>query len=371
MKSLLSFIVLGILSCLFALSLVASDHYAYEVTSTAQFGVVDLDTGVFTQISTLATTIGGLGVAQGSLYGMHGNMLYRINPGTGRLTAVGNPATFTYAGLGSTTSGLYGFDPSMNLYSIDPVSGATTLIGSTGLRIPGGFGVSTGADDLYVTISQPGCGITKTALYSINTKTAEAHGIRQTDLPCGSGALVSENGTLYAGGNISPVATYTLSTANGTSTFVAHVAGTMSYFYGLADKGQVGEGPTGPTPNQFSISIPSNKPWTPTGITLEKEQMVTISARGEIIISDHNPPMGPNGTGVPCYPNPEIHYWHFPAQHLSCASLIGRIGELPPFEVGSYMQFRAPAAGPLWLGVNDNWFADNYGSWEVIIATKN
>lgn len=128
--------------------------------------------------------------------------------------------------------------------------------------------------------------------------------------------------------------------------------------------------PPPPPPNPLSISIPANRPWTPTGIVVSEGQLVTIKADGEIIVSDHNPPQTPNGTGKACYPNPEIHYWHFPAQNLSCSSLIGRIGDLTPFEVGSSRQFRAESSGPLWLGVNDNWFPDNRGSWEATIFVK-
>jgi hypothetical protein len=123
-------------------------------------------------------------------------------------------------------------------------------------------------------------------------------------------------------------------------------------------------------PNPLSISIPATRPWTPTGIIVEEGQIVTVRAAGKIIVSDHNPPMSPDGTGKACWPNPSIHYWHFPAQNLSCSSLIGKIGDGEPFEVGSSQQFRATTLGLLSLGVNDNWFADNHGSWEVTIFRK-
>jgi hypothetical protein len=125
-----------------------------------------------------------------------------------------------------------------------------------------------------------------------------------------------------------------------------------------------------PPANPLSMLIPATKPWTPTNVLLRAGQFVTIEARGEIIVSDHTPPQTPNGTGKACYPDPGIHYWHFPAQNLSCSSLIGRIGDLTPFEVGSSKQFRAESSGPLWLGVNDNWFPDNSGNWEVTIFVK-
>ncbi len=125
-----------------------------------------------------------------------------------------------------------------------------------------------------------------------------------------------------------------------------------------------------PPPNPLSIPIPATKAWTPTGIMVGKGQIVDIKAKGEIIVSPHSPRMSPDGTRKPCYPNPEIHNWNFPAADLACGSLIGRIGGQAPFAVGSSMNFRAPASGLLWLGVNDNWFDDNHGEWDVTIFVK-
>ncbi len=215
-----------------------ADHLAYEVTSTSQFGVIDLDTGVFTPIGTLSVTLCGLAVYHGNLYGYGpcgtGGKLYEVNPANGSETAIG-PASSSYRFLGSTTKGIYGFDSNLNLYSIDPTTGAATLIGATGLSSPTGFGVSTNSATLYITPSSSGCGVGHTLLYSVNTTTATATEIGTTNLPCGSGASVFENNTLYTGGNISPIAVYTLNTTSGTATLVADVSG-AGYFYGLAPK---------------------------------------------------------------------------------------------------------------------------------------
>lgn len=207
-----------------------ADDYAYEVTSSAQFGIIDLTTGVFNQIGNSGLAIIGLGAHNGTLYGVYGNTLYRVSPVNGSLTPVGN-APFVYRGFGSTTSGLYGFDQNMYLYSVSPTSGGVTPIGSTGLSNPSGLGVSTGSQTLYVTPT-PSAGCSGTYLYWIDTTTGAAHDIGPTGF-CGSGASVMVNGTLYAG-VFSPLAVYTLNTQTGVGTFIANVSGTTSYFYGLA-----------------------------------------------------------------------------------------------------------------------------------------
>ncbi len=218
--------------------LARADHFAYEVTSSAQFGVIDLDTGAFTQISKLSVSLCGLAVYQGNLYGDgpcgSASTLYEVNPSNGSETVIGT-VPFVYTGLGSTTKGIYGFDQDMNLYSIDATTGAATKIGSTGLANPTGFGVSTGSDTLYITPSSSGCGVGHTLLYSVNATTGAASEIGSTNLPCGSGASVFENNTLYTGGNISPIAVYTLNPANGAATLIADVSG-AAFFTGLAPK---------------------------------------------------------------------------------------------------------------------------------------
>ena len=130
----------------------AGDH-AYVVTSTAQFGTIDLNTGAFTQIGSMSQTLCNLGTYAGNLYGYAcgTSTLYQINPANGSLTLIGSAEQVTsYRGMGSTTTGLYGFDQSMNLYSINASTGAATLIGPTGFPCnPGGFTGSTGSTTLY------------------------------------------------------------------------------------------------------------------------------------------------------------------------------------------------------------------------------
>ncbi|HEX5497970.1 MAG TPA: hypothetical protein VFX03_02045, partial [Thermomicrobiales bacterium] len=52
----------------------------------------------------------------------------------------------------------------------------------------------------------------------------------------------------------------------------------------------------------------------------------------------------------------------------ACWSLIGRVGSGAPFAVGFGTSFTATSAGRLYLGVNDDIFGDNVGSWTATVT---
>lgn len=136
-----------------------------------------------------------------------------------------------YDNTGSTTTGLFAFDNDhvQNLYSVDTATGATTLVGPTGLNTTGytGFADSTGAASLYVALGFPGTSI----LYSLDTNTGAATLIGNTGIEIES--MVFEDGILWAGviGNT----IYTVNPATGASTFVTtSVSLTTAGFGGVA-----------------------------------------------------------------------------------------------------------------------------------------
>jgi len=227
------FAILAVLLCLGLQITASADDYAYEVTSSAQFGIIDLTTGAFAQLGNTGVALIGLGTYGGTVYGVdanpNGSYFYWVDSTNGALHQIGH-ARFRYRGFGSTTTGLYGFDQSMNLYSIDPATGHPTLVGPTGLSNPSGFGVSAGSPYLYITPTAAGS--RNTELYLVNTTMGAATPLGFTGF-YGSGGSVVVNGTLYAG-VFSPLAVYKFNDQTGQFNFVANVSGTRSYFYGLA-----------------------------------------------------------------------------------------------------------------------------------------
>ncbi len=211
---------------------VFGDNLAYEVTSGAEFGTIDLSTGAFTPIANQGDQLAGLGLLDGVLYGglsytdaVVGNNLYRINPATGVLDNLGSGLVL-YNDFGSTLTGLYAIGTDGNLYSVNPSNGADTLIGATGLGAPGttAVGLSTNSATLYYSFGSN--------LYMLNTSTGAATLVGALGTSQ-DGAMVFEGGSLRAGVN-SPLSLDTVNTATGAGTFAANVSGTTAAFWGLA-----------------------------------------------------------------------------------------------------------------------------------------
>jgi autotransporter-associated beta strand protein/probable HAF family extracellular repeat protein len=213
------------------------DPFAYEITGPGSdlFGVIDLNTGVFTSLGDMGQTLAGLGSNGDAIYGgaYQGNTLYSVNTSTGALTAIGT-SNITYGGFGSTTSGLYALGFNGDLYSINPANGAATDIGPTGFSFSSTvMGMSSGSSTLYLTQNN--------SLYSLNTTNGSATLIGTTNEgESGFGALVSVGGTLYGGAYGAPTPdVYTLDAQSGAATFVASSPSTPSAsgvagFWGLA-----------------------------------------------------------------------------------------------------------------------------------------
>jgi hypothetical protein len=119
-----------------------------------------------------------------------------------------------------------------------------------------------------------------------------------------------------------------------------------------------------------TIIVEGKRPWTDTGIDLSAGDSVSVNASGNITFSRGGQAIGPQGDQPSCavFRSPRVRYV---ARDLRCHSLIGRIGSVGTFfEVGSSTQFRAPVAGRLYLGVNDNFFPDNSGNWTAVISEQ-
>ncbi len=202
-----------------------ADTLAYGATGNDLFGVLDLNTGVFTELGNMGQRLSDLGVAGGVLYGSgypySGQNLYSVNPTNGALTLVSNSFSAGYYDLGSTTAGLFAIgNTDGNLYSINPNTGIATLIGPT---LKGNF-MSAGSSTLY--------GSTNSALYTINAATGATTLVGNPNI--GYFDIVAEGGTLYT--VTEGLSIYTLNASNGAATFVANVSGVDSgdFFWGLA-----------------------------------------------------------------------------------------------------------------------------------------
>jgi hypothetical protein len=112
-----------------------------------------------------------------------------------------------------------------------------------------------------------------------------------------------------------------------------------------------------------TITVPATQRWTPTGISVRRGETLTITAEGEIRISpDANDRATPDGIVNQRFDRSA------PLPRTLAGALIGRIGNGQPFGIGKNMQVPAPAAGALFLGINEANVADNEGSFQVTVS---
>src|SRR5215203_923897 len=121
-----------------------------------------------------------------------------------------------------------------------------------------------------------------------------------------------------------------------------------------------------PAQQEVTVSIAPARLWTDTGILLERGQSITVRAHGTMnwYTGACEGKCLSTPAGIPCPGRTTKPFG------LTCMSLIGRIGQSgAPFEVGESLAFKAPAAGKLFLGVNDEYLPDNTGEWTAEIST--
>ena len=251
------------LTAIFALVLVTTVAYAdslvYIVNGSQQFGTINVATGAFQQIGPAQPEAGSFGLAaapNGSLVTFaYSSNLYSIKPTTGSPTLVGptglaDCATPTSpcgptssATLGNFAGKIYATDFQNNLYNVNSVTGAATLIGATGIPaipfVPGSFNddgtinfydeaIFGSAGDLYETFDAFTFDlnsftvvntIVAPALYQIDPSSGLGTLVGTTNL--GIGAVVGVDGTYYAFNDMTGQIEG-LNLANGSTNFISN-----------------------------------------------------------------------------------------------------------------------------------------------------
>jgi hypothetical protein len=126
-----------------------------------------------------------------------------------------------------------------------------------------------------------------------------------------------------------------------------------------------GTGTTGSTAaSDGSVIVSARQQWTPTGITVRRGETLRITTTGEIQLSaDSNDVASPAGAKSGRYPTANA-----PMPRVLAGGLLGRIGNGQPFPIGDQTSLPMPAAGQLFLGINDDEVNDNSGEFRVQIT---
>jgi small nuclear ribonucleoprotein (snRNP)-like protein len=111
-----------------------------------------------------------------------------------------------------------------------------------------------------------------------------------------------------------------------------------------------------------SIIVSARDDWTATGLTVRRGDIVSFQARGDVQLSaDNNDRARPSGS----YSNRQAPA--APLRNAAAGALIGRVGGTVFLIGDGQTGIRMPSAGELFLGINDDHFLDNQGSYEVTI----
>jgi hypothetical protein len=106
--------------------------------------------------------------------------------------------------------------------------------------------------------------------------------------------------------------------------------------------------------------------WMDTGIDVYARDLLLFQATGTIRVGDD----GDRDVATPDGAPRGNESLDVPMLTQRGGALIGRIGHSPPFFVGSSGVVVAPTVGRLYLGVNDDDYRDNTGSFEVTITIQ-
>jgi hypothetical protein len=115
------------------------------------------------------------------------------------------------------------------------------------------------------------------------------------------------------------------------------------------------------------IVVSPRERWTDTGLTIAAGDIVTITAEGLVQLSpDRRDTADPAGSRTGRRSDEGALLANSPA-----GSLIARIGNGAPMLIGDRrVMRRVPTAGRLYLGVNDDYLADNSGEYRVVVTVE-
>jgi hypothetical protein len=175
-------------------------------------------------------------------------------------------------------------------------------------------------------------------------------------------------GTFYDIGGTSPLK-LTFKTSNGEREISSSEVSRIILSRTDAAAAAVGTGGTGSATlapaTGNGIVVSAKTPWTPTGITVRRGEQITFNTTGEIQLSTAADDVaGSAGAKSQRYAT------NAPLPRAFAGALIARVGNGAPFPIGNQTSVTMPAAGQLFLGINDDGFEDNAGEFRVEVGRQ-
>lgn len=113
------------------------------------------------------------------------------------------------------------------------------------------------------------------------------------------------------------------------------------------------------------VIVDATQQWTDTGILVEAGDRISFDADGTMQLSDN-----PGDIASPTGTQSGRRAPNAPLSGQPAGRLIARIGNSAPMPIGAQRTRRAPVSGPLYLGVNDDYFQDNRGQYRVTVTVE-
>jgi hypothetical protein len=134
-----------------------------------------------------------------------------------------------------------------------------------------------------------------------------------------------------------------------------------SYPFDAAVSGEPSEGVAASVPSG-AVRVPATAAWVSTGLNVRKGEWSTFNTSGEVQLSDNTSDRARSAGSTRVARLA-------PLPSVNAGALIGRIGmNGQPFGIGDQASVPMPAAGVLYLSVNDDERADNAGEFIVVVG---
>jgi hypothetical protein len=109
-----------------------------------------------------------------------------------------------------------------------------------------------------------------------------------------------------------------------------------------------------------TVTVPTNQPWTNSGIDVRRGDVIHFRASGNVALSQN-----PGDYATPAGANDGRMAGNSPLPGVTGGLLLGRVGNGRPFAIGAESDVTMPANGRLYFGVNDDDVRDNTGNFVV------
>ena len=112
-----------------------------------------------------------------------------------------------------------------------------------------------------------------------------------------------------------------------------------------------------------AIAVGGDRPWVDTGIDVQRNDVVSIHANGQIRVARDG-----GLTTAAGVPSGRTEGATMPTANVG--GLVARFGDSAPLFIGESRTFRTALGGRLYLGVNDSFFDDNTGGFNVTVKVN-